>query len=106
MFLEVLILRNETKWACKGRVPYKGLSTRKPGYLPDVNIKTPNLEKPVQKLKQLKPGHLPQVPHLNPASVQLNLAHSSSIHFKKVIFARVSVPYHHLCGDYFQYWCI
>ena len=41
---------------------------------------------PVQEFKQLKPGHLPQVAHLDSASVQLNLAHSSSaqIHFSKV----------------------
>ena len=50
---------------------------------------------PVQLLEQLEPGHLPEVPHLDSASVQLSFTHSSSVHFSFIF----TIPKDWLCRD-------
>lgn len=50
---------------------------------------------PVQLLEQLEPGHLPEVPHLDSASVQLSFTHSSSVHFSFIF----TIPKDWLCSD-------
>ena len=96
----MLVLCNKTKRACKGRIPYKSFCSRKPGvsYVL-ICLGLLMIGEPVQLLEQLEPGHLPEVPHLDSASVQLSFTHSSSVHFSFIF----TIPKDWLCRDIIFY---